>query len=110
MRQEFSAKTKLAAWQRSNGHCEHCTRKLYPGDTHYDHINPDGLTGEPTLTNCAVLCRSCHRIKTVERDIPAIAKAKRRERKQAGIRKKSRMPGSRDSKWKIKVGGGVVLR
>jgi len=86
MRQEFSAKVKAAAALRANGHCECCTRKLMTGDYHYDHDTPDGLGGEPTLENCKVLCKSCHSIKTHTRDIPQIAKAKRRERKHMGIK------------------------
>lgn len=85
-RQEFSAKTKAEAFKRSGGHCEACTRKLFPGDYHYDHDDPDGLTGDATLDNCRVLCRSCHSVKT-RKDVAAIAKAKRRERRQAGIKK-----------------------
>lgn len=97
MRREFSAKVKLAAWQRSGGRCEEgrvphmpevgCGRKLFTGDINYDHVDPDGLTGEPSLDNCAVLCRSCHKVKTTQHDVPAISRAKRRERSAAGIRK-----------------------
>lgn len=108
-RQEFSAKVKLARWQHSQGHCESCTRKLFTGDINYDHHNPDGLTGEPTFENCRVLCRSCHLIKT-KGDVKHIAKAKRRERKNAGIKKRSYFPGSKDSGWKKKIDGTVVRR
>jgi 5-methylcytosine-specific restriction protein A len=85
-RQEFSAKTKTLAFKRCGGHCECCTRKLFPGDYHYDHDNPDGLTGDASLDNCRVLCRACHQAKT-RKDVAAIAKAKRLERRQVGIRK-----------------------
>lgn len=87
MRREFSAKVKAAAAVRANGHCEQCTRRLMAGDFHYDHDIPDGLDGEPTLENCKVLCRSCHKIKTAEEDVPRIAKAKRNYRKSRGIKK-----------------------
>jgi len=86
MRREFSAKTKIEAFKRCGGHCESCTAKLYTGKFDYDHDNPDGLTGDPTLDNCRVLCRSCHSIKTPH-DVATIAKAKRRERRHAGIKK-----------------------
>lgn len=85
-RREFSTKIKLAAWQRSGGKCETCTRKLAPGDIHYDHVIPDGLGGEPTLDNCAVLCRSCHAVKTTTQDVPAIAKSKRVQARHAGAK------------------------
>lgn len=95
MRQEFSARVKRDALLRSKGHCEKCTRKLFVGDFHYDHDNPDGLTGEPTIENCRVLCKSCHSVKTVK-DVEMIARAKRRELKNAGIKKTGwTMPGRR---------------
>lgn len=86
MRLEFSAKTKLAAFQRANGHCEQCTARLAPGNVEYDHRIACELGGDNSPENCVVLCKTCHRAKT-RGDAGAIAKAKRRERKAAGIRK-----------------------
>lgn len=112
MRREFPAKVRTAAWQRCEGKCESCTRPLHPGDIRFDHDNPDGLTGEPVLENCKVLCRSCHQVKTVERDIPAIARAKRRERAHLGIKPSSSrpMPGSKASGLKKRMDGTVEKR
>lgn len=121
-RREFTAKIKDAAWKRSGGRCEigrvahmpevGCGRTLSTGDIHYDHIDPDGLTGEPTLENCAVLCRSCHKVKTTTHDVPAIARAKRRQRAAVGIKQRSsrRMPGGKDSNIKITMAHGPVDR
>lgn len=121
-RREFSARTKDQAWRRSGGRCETgrvahmpdvgCGRKLAPGDIHYDHVDPDGLTGEPAIENCAVLCRSCHLIKTTTHDVPAIARAKRRQRAHAGIKSRSSrpMPGSRTSNIKKPFHGPPVYR
>jgi len=111
-RHEFSAKTKVSAFERAKGACELCCTgiKLRPGDIFYDHVIADALGGEATLENCQVLCRSHHDAKTRKDDVPAIAKAKRRQRNHAGIRKPSRFPASRDSKWKKKLDGSVVLR
>ena len=86
-RYEFTAKIKVAAFERANGHCQECTRKLYTGDIHYDHVIPDANGGTAQLDNCQVLCRSCHNGKTYERDIPAIAKGKRIRRRNIGIRR-----------------------
>ena len=94
-RREFPAKIKVAAFERCNGACEGCTRRLFPGDIHYDHRIPDGSGGEPTLENCQVLCRSCHGIKTSTQDIPAIAKGKRVKRKHIGAAGKSKFRGWR---------------
>jgi 5-methylcytosine-specific restriction endonuclease McrA len=110
MRHEFSAKTKANAALRANGHCEDCTRRLSAGDFHYDHIIPDAIGGEPTLENCAVLCTSCHKLKTGRVDAPRIAKTKRNYRKSKGIRKRSSFACSRDGRFKKKINGEVVER
>ena len=101
MRREFPARVKIAAWERSHGHCESCTRKLFPGDINYDHDNPDGLTGEPTLDNCKVLCRACHSLKTKD-DVSRISKAKRVEKRHRGIRKPRRI-----TRWR-RFDGSIV--
>jgi 5-methylcytosine-specific restriction protein A len=91
-RQEFSKRTKRDAFVRANGRCEKCDAKLTPQKFAYDHVNPDGLTGEPTLENCMVLCDPCHKEKT-RQDVKDIAQAKRREDAHRGIRKQSKLQG-----------------
>lgn len=86
MRREFPARVKVAAYERAKGSCEGCGARLTVGKFAYDHINPDGLTGEPTLENCKVLCTPCHSTKTV-RDVADIARAKRRQARHLGVRK-----------------------
>jgi 5-methylcytosine-specific restriction protein A len=105
VRKEFPTRVKVEAFKRAKGACEHCTRKLLPGDVRYDHRDPDGMTGEPTLANCAVLCRSCHDLKTFSQDIPAIARAKRKEAAHLGAKPKGR--GFRG--WR-KFNGEIVRR
>ena len=122
MRTEFTAATKRAAWDRSGGRCEHCDRnlqgrrsiagwcgkKLFPGDIFYDHVIPDALGGDNSLKNCQVLCRAHHDPKTHTEDVPRIAKMKRQQDKDRGIRKpKSRLSNPR---FKQKVSGEVVDR
>lgn len=51
-----------------------------------DHVNPDGLTGEPTLENARLLCVPCHSEKT-KQDVANIARAKRREVRDLGAHK-----------------------
>lgn len=56
--------------------CENCGNELRSGDIVYEHVQPDGLGGEPTLENCKVFCRKvCATKKTVEEDNPRMAKA-----------------------------------
>lgn len=97
MRQEFSAKVRVAAFERANGCCEKCKSgiKLLTHDIHYDHIIPDALGGEPVLSNCQVLCRSHHDAKTRKTDVPRIAKAKRNRRRAAGVKKPRTITGWR---------------
>ena len=110
MRREFPAKVMVAAFERAKDHCESCGARLTTGKFHYDHVIPDAMGGQPTLENCAVLCTVCHSEKTRTRDVPAIAKVKRIRAKHIGAKQPSRFPGSRDSKFKRKLNGEVVLR
>jgi 5-methylcytosine-specific restriction enzyme A len=89
MRREFSKQVRRDAFLRANGCCEGdgCGARLTIGKYAYDHRIPDGLGGEPTLENCQVLCASCHKIKTGQRDVPAIAKTKRIRDREIGIKK-----------------------
>jgi 5-methylcytosine-specific restriction enzyme A len=112
MRREFSRTTKALAFQRANGKCEgeNCGARLTVGKFAYDHNNPDGLTGEPTLENCVVLCNACHSFKT-KRDVANIARAKRREARHIGAHRSANpLPCGKTSKWKKKMSGQVVLR
>lgn len=119
MRREFSTKVKAAAFQRAEGRCEHvddhgrrCEAKLYPGTIAFDHIIADSIGGEPTLDNCAVLCRAHHAVKTATLDTPRAAKTKRQHDKNIGaVSRSSRpMPGSRLDRWRKKISGKVVPR
>ena len=83
MRQEFSTKTKLAAFDRANGMCESCGQKII-GRAEYDHALPDFFGGKPELENCQCLCSKCHRLKTSTADVPRIAKTKRTRAKSRG--------------------------
>jgi 5-methylcytosine-specific restriction protein A len=110
-RREFSKLVKRDAFLRADGKCEgaNCGAKLTKGKFAYDHDIADGLGGEPTLDNCVVLCSACHGVKTAKHDIPLIAKIKRIQDREKGIRKPSR--GFYDKKlYKAKIGGGLVLR
>lgn len=109
-RQEFPKAVKVAAAHRAGGKCESCEAKLFSGGFHYDHRIADGLGGEPTLENCEVLCKACHGLKTTKYDVPAIARAKRREARHTGESKKGTWGCGRGTPYKAKIGGGTVLR
>ena len=120
MRREFSNPTKREAYDRSGGICEchripgvpglmrgGCGQRLGPGNIFYEHVDPDGKGGAPTLDNCACLTKTCWRIKTDTFDRPVVAKAKRQHDREIGIRRSSGrvMPGSKRSPWKQKLRG-----
>jgi 5-methylcytosine-specific restriction endonuclease McrA len=116
-RTEFTKQTMRQALERAEGLCEgllstgeRCNAALTIGKYHFDHIIPDAIGGDNSLVNCQVLCVVCHADKTTKRDIPIIAKAKRVADRHLGIRKPSRFPGSRNSRWKRKMDGTVVER
>jgi 5-methylcytosine-specific restriction endonuclease McrA len=109
-REEFSKKTKLDAFRRSDGKCEECASILRPGRFEYDHDKPAAFGGGAFISNCRVLCSGCHSRKTFGRDIPAIAKSNRVRARQAGIKKQSKFACSKASKWKKKISGEVVPR
>lgn len=88
MRREFSKQVKREALRRANGKCENekCGA-LFGVKFHFDHDIADGLGGEPTLENCKVLCRTCHKEKTTKHDVPLIAKTKRIQDRHNGIKR-----------------------
>jgi len=85
-RDEFTAKTKEQAYERSKGRCENklCGLPLQIGKIHFDHIIPCRLGGTGEIQNCQVLCESCHKEKTAKQDIPQIAKTRRQHRRHIG--------------------------
>ena len=110
-RREFPGKIKVAAWNRSRGKCESCTRPLSEGDIYYEHIVCDALGGPPTLENCGVYCKTCWSTKTRTYDHPTIAKAKRIEMRHLGAKRSlNPLPGGRNDKLKKKISGEVVPR
>jgi 5-methylcytosine-specific restriction endonuclease McrA len=112
-RNEFSAKTKVQAFDRAGGCCEECGVTIRPGNgPEFDHIVPDAIGGGNDLNNCRVLCRPCHGTKTAKHDIPAISKTKRIAAKHIGAKTPSRnpLPGGRNGRFKRKINGTVEDR
>jgi hypothetical protein len=124
MRREFSKGTKREAYRRSRGICEcprlaaagipgfadeGCGQGLGPANTFYEHIICDGIGGDPTLENCAVLVKTCWRIKTDTYDQPVVAKAVRMTDRNIGISRSSGR-GFGGSRLKRRMDGTVVDR
>ena len=123
MRKEFGARIKAAALKRCMDdkgiyRCEgelpwgRCNVELRGGNTFYDHHQPDGLGGAPTLENARVLCGTCHSHKTFNEDNPRMQKADRSKKAHYGIKpKQSRpIPGTRASGFKKRMDGTVERR
>jgi 5-methylcytosine-specific restriction enzyme A len=65
--------------------------------------------GEHRESNLAPALVAPHKVKTAE-DRKIKARSDRIRKRAAGIKKDSRFPCSRKSKWKKKIDGTVVLR
>ncbi|WP_375414525.1 hypothetical protein [uncultured Bradyrhizobium sp.] len=92
--------------------CENCGNILRSGNIEYEHLDPDGLGGEPTLENCGVWCAvPCSSKKTREQDIPRMAKADAVLKASFGLKAEGRpMPGSRRSGFRKRMNGQVERR
>lgn len=101
LRMNFPGRVREAALDRAEGRCEHvdadgsrCPCALRPRFYEFAHLIADRMGGRPTLDNCAVWCRDCHRAETA-REAAAIARQRRVEKREAGTKAPSRpMPGS----------------
>lgn len=126
-RSEFSKPTRKAAHDRSGGICEcsrlhaagipgfsaeGCGQRLSAGNTFYEHIIQDGAGGRPTLENCAVLVKTCWRLKTDTVDAPVVAKVHRQRERDIGIGRRNGppMPGSKNSRWRKPMNGPPEFR
>lgn len=103
-------RVKLRIVERARASCQECGRgiggKLLPA---FDHIKALVNGGEHRENNLQLLCHECHGAKT-KMDVKIKAKVARIRKRNLGIKKPSRFPGAKNSKFKMKVGGGVVLR
>ena len=117
MRQEFSKKTRVLAFQRAGGVCENvdvdghrCTVKLAAGWFTFDHTIPFEISGDSSLENCQCLCK-LHDKKKTRKDQADIGKARRVHAKHIGARVTQRpMACGKNSPWKKKMSGEVVPR
>lgn len=98
-------------FERCGGVCHISGRKIRAGEKwELEHIEPLALGGEHRELNMAPALVAPHKEKTrQERRLKA--KEDRKRKKHLGIHKsRFTLPGGRDSKFKRKVDGTVVLR
>jgi hypothetical protein len=105
-RTEFPQKVRKAAFRRCCQHdgvpkCEApgCGQMIRAGHLRFEHLQPDGLQGEPTLENCGAWCDVCSTAKD-KIDNPQMAKADAVLKSTYGLRptrQKINSPGFRKS-------------
>jgi len=103
-------RVKLRIWERYEGRCYLTGRKIMPGDEYdFEHIIALCNGGEHRESNLAPALRAAHRKKSAE-DVKLRAKIDRVRKRHLGIKRPSRLPGSRQSPIKIRLDGTVVDR
>ena len=103
-------RVRLRVFERCRGMCHLSGLRIQPGDQwDCDHIVALINGGEHRESNLAPALRDEHRKKTAS-DVAQKSKNYRVRAKHLGIKKPSRFPGSRDSKFKKRMDGTVVLR
>jgi 5-methylcytosine-specific restriction protein A len=103
-------RVRLRVFQRHSGICHISGRKIRPGEPwQLEHVTALCNGGEHRESNMAPALVDKHREKTAE-DVAQKSHVYIRARSHAGIKKKSRFPCSRDSKFKKKLNGEVVRR
>lgn len=104
-------RVRLRVFEAHGGKCHLTGRKITAADQwDLDHIQALINGGENRESNLAPALRVEHRKKTAQ-DVAQKSKDARVRAKHLGLHKpKSVIQGSRSSKWKRKIGGGMELR
>ncbi len=103
-------RVRIRIFERHSGICHLSGRKIRPGEKwEVEHVLAIALGGENRESNLAPALVAPHKAKTAQ-DRKQKARNDRVRKRHLGIRKPSKMAGSRDSKWKRKMNGQVVLR
>lgn len=90
-RRRVSIRDRVALFAREGGRCHHCQGLVTLGQAwQLSHKIPLGLGGADDESNWGVIhTRPCHEELTRTVDVPAIARAKRREAKHIGASRPS---------------------
>ena len=112
MRRRMSNSDRAEFFRDRKGKCHLCGGKIQVGEAwEVEHVIPLAMGGADDDSNRMLAHRKCHSRKTATCDVPAIARAKRRERAHIGARKsRNPLPCGRRSAWKKKISGEIVRR
>lgn len=103
-------RVRLRVFERHHGVCYLSGRKIGPGEAwELEHIVALCNGGENRESNLAPALVAAHKVKTAA-DRKLKAKDDRVRKRHAGIKKPSKFACSRNSKFKKKIDGTVVLR
>ena len=105
-------RVKLRVFERHHGICHLSGRRIRAGEPwECDHVVALVNGGENRESNLAPALADKHREKTKD-DVAEKSRVRRKQSRNLGIKRKpSRSWGyGKDSKWKMKIGGGIVLR
>ena len=104
-------RVRVRVFEAHNGRCYISGRVIRAGDRwDLDHILAIALGGKNRESNLAPVLSDSHRAKTKE-DVKVKSKIAAIKKKHLGLSKsKTPMPGGKSSKWKRKIGGGIVPR
>lgn len=110
-RRSMTSLRRARIFDAAGGICHICGRKILPGEPwDAEHKIALEISDDDSDENLAPAHVACHKEKT-KKDARLISKARSVRAKFIGAhRPKSKLPGSKGSKWKRLVGGGAVLR
>jgi 5-methylcytosine-specific restriction endonuclease McrA len=111
-RRTWTARRRLAVFERDGGVCHICGRKILVGEAwELEHRVPLALGGPDDESNVHPAHVTCHRAKSAK-DAANLAKVNRVRAKHVGAapKAKRRLPGAKGSGWKAKIGGGWERR
>lgn len=106
-RRPLSTARKIAIFVAAKGICHLCGGYIRGKPWEAEHVIPLAMGGADDGTNMRPAHKACHASKTAE-DVADIARAKRREAKHIGIKKRSSFPKPpAGSRWDWKAGRRV---
>lgn len=112
LRQRLTDRDRVRIFAAHDGICHLCGCKIWPGERwEVSHPIALELGGQDDDTNRAPAHFACHKLRTAQYDMPAIAKVKRVRAKHLGAHRSQRpMACGRRSPWKKRLDGTVVRR